>query len=39
MSSKDFTADYVKNAPKFDMILDTVSADLDWDMYLNLLDR
>ncbi|KAJ8663740.1 hypothetical protein O0I10_000013 [Lichtheimia ornata] len=39
MCSKDFTADYIKNAPKFDMILDTVSADLDWDMYLNLLDR
>ncbi|KAI9499710.1 hypothetical protein BDB00DRAFT_752919 [Zychaea mexicana] len=39
MASKDFTPEYIEKAPRFDLILDTVSVDLEWDTYLELLDR
>ncbi|KAL1932561.1 hypothetical protein VTP01DRAFT_8239 [Rhizomucor pusillus] len=39
MVSKDFTPEYIEIASKFDLILDTVSIDLEWDTYLDLLDR
>ncbi|KAG2216051.1 hypothetical protein INT45_001563 [Circinella minor] len=39
MASKDFTPDYIEKAPKFDLILDTVSVDLEWETYFDLLDR
>ncbi|CDS08739.1 hypothetical protein LRAMOSA10100 [Lichtheimia ramosa] len=35
--SKDFTPEFIDKAEKFDMILSTVSGDLDYDMYLDLL--
>ncbi|KAI8145310.1 chaperonin 10-like protein [Fennellomyces sp. T-0311] len=36
--SKDFTPEFVEEAEKFDLILSTVSADLDYDLYLDLLN-
>ena len=39
MASKDFTPEYISKAPKFDLILDTVSVDLEWETYFDLLDR
>ncbi|KAI8148600.1 chaperonin 10-like protein [Fennellomyces sp. T-0311] len=39
MASKDFTPEYIEKAPRFDLILDTVSVSLEWDTYIELLDR
>lgn len=36
--SKDFTPEFVENAEKFDLILSTISDDIDYDVYLNLLN-
>ncbi|KAF7721726.1 hypothetical protein EC973_004262 [Apophysomyces ossiformis] len=37
LDSSEFTEESIKDLEKFDIILDTVSADLDWDLYLGLL--
>ncbi|KAG0170425.1 hypothetical protein DFQ28_002136 [Apophysomyces sp. BC1034] len=37
LNSDNFTPDYIKTLEKYDLILDTVSADLDWDLYMSLL--
>ena len=39
MASKDFTPEYIEKAPKFDLILDTVSVNLEYETYFDLLDR
>lgn len=37
--SKDLTPEYIEKMKKFDVILDTVSASINWDLYLSLLKR
>ncbi|CAO3656801.1 unnamed protein product [Mucor hiemalis] len=39
LSGKDLTPESIEKLDKYDLILDTVSASLDWDLYLSLLDR
>lgn len=39
LCSKDFTPEYIENIRKFDVVFDTVSVNIDWDTYLDLLDR
>ncbi|KAG2219265.1 hypothetical protein INT45_000041 [Circinella minor] len=38
LCSKDFTPEYIEKAPKFDYILNTVSVNIEWDNYMDLLD-
>ncbi|KAI9481368.1 MAG: chaperonin 10-like protein [Benjaminiella poitrasii] len=39
LSSKDFTPEYIAKLDKYDLILDTVSVNLDFDLYIDLLKR
>jgi uncharacterized zinc-type alcohol dehydrogenase-like protein len=39
LNSKDLSKEYIEKMEKFDLILDTVSASLDWDLYLSLLNK
>ncbi|KAG1469987.1 hypothetical protein G6F56_002939 [Rhizopus delemar] len=37
LNSKEFTAESTSKIPKYDLILNTVSAHIDWDLHMNLL--
>ncbi|KAG1401708.1 hypothetical protein G6F60_006205 [Rhizopus arrhizus] len=39
LNSREFTAESIEKLSKYDLILDTVSANLDWDLYMSLLKR
>lgn len=39
LNSREFTPEYIEKLEKYDVILNTVSADLDWDVYMSLLKR
>ncbi|KAI8057479.1 chaperonin 10-like protein [Thamnidium elegans] len=39
LASKDFTPEYIDKLEKYDVIINTISGDLDWDLYLSLLNR
>lgn len=39
LNSREFTAESIEQLSKYDLILDTVSANLDWDLYMSLLKR
>jgi uncharacterized zinc-type alcohol dehydrogenase-like protein len=37
--SKDFSPELISKMKKYDLVIDTVSANLEWDVYLSLLKR